>query len=397
MENFSIFPLQHRGMNCTCIRLLKDDWRNAIVRKLPHIRWSATHRCWYAPETEALKRALNEIFFVVEDPREEHPAKEQNAENNVRQHHPAKAKPAETEKRQHHPATEIVETDLVFPNAEDQLFVERFRRYLQVRNYAQETINNYVPALIHFLKYFHGRDVRKLNEVDLENYQMRSVVDKGLSHSYQNTLVSVVKLFYESVIGKQISPEFISRPRRERPLPKIMSMEEVSTLLHSVKNQKHRMMLALIYACGLRSGELISMRFADIQSSRMMIHIKAAKGNKDRLVPLSQKLLDQLREYYKIFRPKEWLFEGQYPGERYAKRSLQLVMKQALKSAGLSSAYRLHDLRHSYATHQLEAGTNEHIIQKLLGHSSIKTTTIYTKVARTTLEKVYNPFDHLDL
>ena len=177
MENFSIFPLQHRGMNCTCIRLLKDDWRNAIVRKLPHIRWSATHRCWYAPETEALKRALNEIFFVVEDPREEHPAKEQNAENNVRQHHPAKAKPAETEKRQHHPATEIVETDLVFPNAEDQLFVERFRRYLQVRNYAQETINNYVPALIHFLKYFHGRDVRKLNEVDLDNYQMRSVVD----------------------------------------------------------------------------------------------------------------------------------------------------------------------------------------------------------------------------
>jgi integrase/recombinase XerD len=266
-----------------------------------------------------------------------------------------------------------------------------------VRNYAEETINNYVPALNHFLKYFHGTDVRKLTKMDLEQYQMRTVIDRGLSHSYQNTLVSVVKLFYETIIGMKVEPEFIARPRRERPLPKIMSMEQVSAMLGSVKNQKHRMMLALIYACGLRSGELINLVFDDIQSTRMMIHIRRAKGNKDRLVPLSQKLLQQLREYYKIFRPKQWLFEGQHPGEQYSKRSLQMVMKQALKAAGLSREFRLHDLRHSYATHQLEAGTNEHIIQKLLGHSSIKTTTIYTKVARTTLEKVYNPFDHLDI
>jgi len=390
MENFSIFPLQHRGMNCTGIRLPKDDWRNELVRKLPHIRWSATHRCWYAPETEALKQELNEIFFVVED---------------LPEHHPAKVIPEDTSQphtdtsapRQHHPAKEIVATDNIFPNAEEQLFVERFRQYLQVRNYASETINNYVPALNHFLKYFHGTDVRKLTKMDLEQYQMRTVIDRGLSHSYQNTLVSVVKLFYETVVGMKVEPEFISRPRRQRPLPKIMSMEQVSAMLGAVKNQKHRMMLALIYACGLRSGELISMKFGDIQSTRMMIHIRAAKGNKDRLVPLSQKLLEQLREYYKIFRPKQWLFEGQQPGEQYSKRSLQMVMKHALKSAGLSSEFRLHDLRHSYATHQLEAGTNEHIIQQLLGHSNIKTTTIYTKVARTTLEKLHNPFDHLDL
>jgi hypothetical protein len=246
MENFSIFPLQHRGMNCTGIRLPKDDWRNELVKKLPHMRWSATHRCWYAPETEALKRALNEIFFVVDDLSEHHPTKDQMNETKLPQQDPAKEKINETKLPQHHPAKEIAATDNIFPNAEEQLFLERFRQYLQVRKYAEETINNYVPALNHFLKYFHGEDLRKLSNIDLEEYQMRAVIDKKLSISYQNTLISAVKLFYESVIGKKVDPEFIKRPRREKRLPNIMSMEQVAALINAVKNQKHRMMLALI-------------------------------------------------------------------------------------------------------------------------------------------------------
>lgn len=366
MNDFEIFQLQHRGMNCIGIRLPKEDERNQAVRVLTHVRWSATHRCWYAPETEALKQALNRIFFVIE------------------------SKDGENQRQTGSSA-------IHFPTEQHRQFIARFRQYLEVKNYTTDTINNYIPALMHFLRYFLGRDVGQLTNEDLERYQMETVIRKDLSTSYQNTLISAVKLFYESVIGRKVTPEFISRPRREKPLPSVMSMEQIATLLGSVRNMKHRMMLSMIYGCGLRSGELIGLKFDDIQSTRMMIHIKAAKGKKDRLVPLSMKLLEQLRDYYKAFRPKVWLFEGQFPGAKYTKRSLQLVLKQSLKAAGLSQRFRLHDLRHSYATHQLEAGTNEHIIQKLLGHSSIKTTTIYTKVARTTLEKVYNPFDHLDL
>lgn len=174
--------------------------------------------------------------------------------------------------------SQTASTPATFPTEQHQQFIARFRQYLEVKNYTTDTINNYIPALMHFLRFFLVRDVGQLTNEDLERYQMETVIRKDLSTSYQNTLISAVKLFNESVIGRKVTPDFISRPRREKPLPSVMSMEQIAKLLGSVRNTKHRMMLSMIYGCGLRSGELIGLKFDDIQSTRMMIHIKAAKG-----------------------------------------------------------------------------------------------------------------------
>jgi integrase/recombinase XerD len=375
MEDFSIISLQHRGMNCVGVRVPKGDPRLERVRQIPHMRWSQTHNCWYAPATEGCWEAVNAIFFVLKEP-------------------PNGDGPRENSSCTPEEAGNMVNT---FPNPLEARYLQRFLETMQVRNYAEETQKNYTQALTHFLKHFRGRDIPQLTNTDLERYQMEAIIAKQLSQSYQNMIISAVKLFYEKVLGRKVDPEFISRPRRERPLPDILSMQEIARMIQSVKNQKHRAMLGLIYGCGLRSGELLNLKLTDIPKHRNVIHLRAAKGSKDRLVPLSEKLRTQLREYYKIYKPKTYLFEGETEGAPYSKRSLQMVFKRALAQAKLSNIFRLHNLRHSYATHLLEAGTNEAVIQTLLGHASIKTTTIYTKVAQSTIDKIYNPFDHLDL
>jgi integrase/recombinase XerD len=154
-------------------------------------------------------------------------------------------------------------------------------------------------------------------------------------------------------------------------------------------------MLSLIYACGLRRGELLNLKPTDIDSKRGLLIIKQAKGRKDRITPISNKVIEMLRGYYKMFKPKVWLFEGQNPGEQYSEKSLQNVLKQALVKAKINKPVTLHWLRHSYATHLLEAGTDLRIIQELLGHKSSKTTEIYTHVSTKSLQKIKSPFDDL--
>jgi integrase/recombinase XerD len=178
-------------------------------------------------------------------------------------------------------------------------------------------------------------------------------------------------------------------------LPNVLSKEEVKAILESTKNIKHRAMLSLIYSCGLRCGELIHLKPTDIDSKRNLVIIRNGKGRKDRIVPLSPKILDLLREYYKSNKPKIYLFEGQFEGIMYSDRSLQLVLKQSLQTANIKKPVTLHWLRHSYATHLLESGTDLRYIQELLGHNSSKTTEIYTHVSTKSLQQIKSPFDDL--
>jgi integrase/recombinase XerD len=189
--------------------------------------------------------------------------------------------------------------------------------------------------------------------------------------------------------------EQLHRPKREKKLPNVLSKEEIKKILEMPMNIKHRTMLSLIYSCGLRCGELLKMKPKDIDSKRMLVMIRLAKGKKDRIVPLSEKVLQLLREYYKRYRPKEWLFEGQKVGEAYSERSLQLVLKHAIEKAGIKKPVSLHWLRHSYATHLLESGTDLRYIQELLGHKSSKTTEIYTHVSTKSIQNIRSPFDDL--
>lgn len=217
----------------------------------------------------------------------------------------------------------------------------------------------------------------------------------GLSSSYQNQIVNSIKLYFKTCRDTKIEVDKIHRPKREKVLPNVLSKEEVKAILNAHENIKHKMMLSLIYSCGLRCGELIALKPVNIDSKRNIILLKNAKGKKDRIAPLSLKILEMLREYYRQYKPINYLFEGQIAGQPYDARSLQLVLKQALKKASIAKPVTLHWLRHSYATHLLESGTDLRYIQELLGHNSSKTTEIYTHVSTKSIQQIKSPFDDL--
>jgi integrase/recombinase XerD len=221
------------------------------------------------------------------------------------------------------------------------------------------------------------------------------ILKKGYSSSYQNQVINAIKLFYRNRYRKKIQIDEIERPRRERRLPNVLSKTEVKAILTSPTNLKHRAMLSLIYACGLRRGELLNLTLKDIQSERNLLFIRQSKGKKDRVVPISNKIIEMLRDYYKVFKPKTWLFEGQFPNSKYSEKSLENVLKQSLAKTKITKKVSLHWLRHSYATHLLESGTDLRYIQELLGHSSSRTTELYTHVSTKNLQQIRSPFDDL--
>ena len=187
----------------------------------------------------------------------------------------------------------------------------------------------------------------------------------------------------------------IHRPKRAKVLPNVLSKEEIKLILNAHSNIKHKSMLSMIYSCGLRRSELLNLKFSDIDSKRNIVLLKNAKGKKDRITPLSPMILTMLREYYIAYKPKTWLFEGQAPGQPYSEKSLQSILKQALQKTGITKPVTLNWLRHSYATHLLESGTDLRYIQELLGHNSSKTTEIYTHVSTKSLQQIKSPFDDL--
>ncbi|HQD12630.1 MAG TPA: site-specific integrase [Chitinophagales bacterium] len=273
--------------------------------------------------------------------------------------------------------------------------IEQFSRWLQSRRYSDNTVKSYTDALKSFLLFHHEKRVEDLSNDDLIAYNNDYILKNEFSASYQNQVVNAVKLFFRTVENKRMDEVLIHRPKREKKLPNVLSKEEVKLILNAHSNIKHKAMLSLIYSCGLRCSELLALKPVHIDSKRNILIIKQAKGKKDRIVPLSDKILALLREYYKAYKPKAYLFEGQNAGQAYDDRSLQQVLKQALQKVGITKPVTLHWLRHSYATHLLENGTDLRYIQELLGHNSSKTTEIYTHVSTKSIQNIKSPFDDL--
>jgi integrase/recombinase XerD len=271
---------------------------------------------------------------------------------------------------------------------------EALTEWMQTRRYSANTIKVYRDCLKLFLHHV-NKPIHAITESDVQRFNSDYIVQRNLSASFQNQCINAIKLYFSLCQQRKFNPHLVQRPRRSKPLPNVLSKEEVKLLLDSLRNTKHRMMLALIYSCGLRRGELLSLKPADIDSKRMVVLIRNGKGRKDRIVPLSPKILEQLRAYFRMYRPRIYLFEGQHAGAAYDERSLQQVLKQAVQRAGINKPVTLHWLRHSYATHLLESGTDLRYIQELLGHSSSKTTEIYTHVSTHALGKIRSPFDSL--
>lgn len=286
--------------------------------------------------------------------------------------------------------------DFLLPlNPEFETVLHSFDRYLRSKRYSDRTVEVYCDALRVFFRFVQPEEIREIKNEDLIRYNNDYILKNNFSQSYQNQVVNAIKLFFSAIYQHKMDLDLVHRPRREKKLPNVLSKEEVKTILNSTTNLKHRMMLSLIYACGLRRSELLNLIPSDISADRGLILIRQSKGKKDRVVPLSPTLLIQLREYYKIYKPQFWLFEGEKPKTKYGERSLQLVLKRSLSKSKIDKDVTLHWLRHSYATHLMESGTDLRFIQELLGHSSSKTTEIYTHVSTKSIQNIRSPFDEL--
>ena len=278
----------------------------------------------------------------------------------------------------------------------DSQIIEDVKKKMLLRNYASNSIEVYCGCLILYFRYCSEHQLNPTT--DIKEF-MLYLVGKKYSTSYQNQCINAVKFYREQILGLERKYIHIDRPMKEKTLPEVLSLKEINYIFKACDNLKHLMILKTIYACGLRISEVLSLELKDINSHRMTIRIRQSKRRKDRIVPIPEELIFALRDYYKVYRPFRYLFEGQYSSQEeplpYSSRSVQAILRQACQKVGIKRKITPHTLRHSYATHLYEHGINLRSIQVLLGHSSSKTTEIYTHVSNTHITNTPSPLSFL--
>jgi integrase/recombinase XerD len=266
---------------------------------------------------------------------------------------------------------------------------------LQMKAYSESTLKTYRNEFAQLLYLLKANSVNELTADRLRGYFLYCINTLKLSENTLHSRINAVKFYFEQVLHRQKFFFDIPRPKKPSILPKVIHAKDIKQLFEVTANLKHNTMLKLCYGMGLRVSEIVNLKVTDIDSKSMQVLVQRAKGKKDRYVNLPESVLLQLREYFRQYRPKKYLFEGQY-GEPYSTRSAQQVFKAALKKSRVNKDIGIHGLRHSFATHLLENGTDIKFIQELLGHNDIKTTLRYTHVSQRSLKKVKSPLDTME-
>ena len=265
---------------------------------------------------------------------------------------------------------------------------------LTLKGLSSKTIAIYQSNLKQFFAYFDSADLAALTKDQIEGYVSTLVSKYKISDQSQNSIINAIKSYYEHTLGKSREYYNITRPKKSQDLPNVLSKEEVKKIIHQPKNIKHRAILTTLYSAGLRISEVTRLRICDVHSDRGFLFIKDSKGKKDRHAVLNPQLLLLLREYYKNYKPSYWLFEGMN-GEKYSTTSIQKIFRKAVQESKTNAWATVHTLRHSYATHLLEGGVNLRYIQTSMGHSSSKTTEIYTRVINISNKTLKSPLELL--
>lgn len=352
-ENYKLSFDQHRSK---AVILLRFDYDKNLVQELrnryPSAKWSRTKKAWYLPDLPVLRDKLG-----------------------LREKEPS-------EKSLKGIAPQNVQAYL------------RMQEQLCLKGYSANTKRIYLAEFAHLLKLIKNHPVELLNPKKLKDYFLYCLNQEGMKERKLNGKINAIKFYFEQVMHSERMFFDIPRPKKPLTLPKMLSKVEVKKIFTETTNLKHLIALKMCYGMGLRVSEVVRLKLEHLDSCRMVVQVVAAKGKKDRYVPLPESILPQLRVYYKKYSPKEFLLEGQYGGA-YSKGSVQQVFKKAMRKARIRKNIGVHGLRHSYATHLLEAGADMRFIQELLGHNSIKTTQIYTKVTPRSLSKIASPLDSL--
>ena len=387
MTPIKLEPLFHRERHCIAIRFEYNSDIAKVVKTIPGTRFSITHKCWYIPEGEPVLELLTSTF------RQEGIGVEDKV---------SRVATAATDRRDD-PEVKILFGQEKFSHnrfkvpelSPDHLkSLRMMEQRLNVKGYSANTKRTYLQQFKEFLAFYYDTFPGDLSEIEIDNYMLYLVEQKKVSRSTQGQAINAIKFFYEGVLKQEKKVYNLERPIREKRLPEVLSVEEVLSIFENVANLKHRLMLMLIYSAGLRRSELLNLKVGDVDSNRKIIFVRAGKGKKDRQTILAQSVIPMLEEYLDKFTPVFWLFYGP-GGQQYSATSLQAILKNAVRAAGIRKRVRLHMLRHSFATHLLEAGTSTRYIQVLLGHESPKTTEMYTHVAVTGLYKIKSPLDSL--
>ncbi len=374
MKNLTVERVIYDGVSRVALRFPYDPDLIALVKELPDARWSSTNRYWHIPDKPDM---VKELFRLLKG-------------KTFLDY--SRLKP---EKRQEPLPGVKVSATLGELSPGDIANIEEFRKWMVHRRYSDSTISTYIGMLGCFLRFIKPKESQEINSDDMVRFVNEYVIPRRLSYTFQNQVISATKLFFNHFYKVKLAVETFKRPRREHKLPNVLSKEEIKSILQAPSNLKHRAMLSIIYACGLRRSELLNLKPGDIDRQRGVLLIRQSKGKKDRIVPISDKIFKLLEEYRISYRTLNWLFEGQFKGGRYSEKSLESVLKQSLRKAGIKKPVTLHWLRHSYATHLLESGTDLRFIQELLGHSSSRTTEIYTHVSTKSLQNIKSPYEDL--
>ena len=324
----------------------------ALKKQYPFCRWSNTNKCWYITDSIEIRKQTG---LTLKGP----------AENLFHKIQPI-----------------------------NQMALQKMENQLKLKAYSTNTTKVYLGEFSQLLILLKKHAVDTLTPERLKSYLLYCVNELKLSETHLHSRLNALKFYFEQVLHKEKFFMDIPRPKSKSTLPKVLSTKDIQKLFDVTTNTKHKLMLQLCYGMGLRVSEIVKLKISDIDSKRMQVLIENSKGKSDRYVNLPESVLILLRSYYKAYKPKFFLFEGQYGGQ-YSIRSVQAVFKNGLRLAKINKPVGIHSLRHSYATHLLEYGTDMTFIQKLLGHSDIKTTMIYAKVGRKEIQKVKSPLDKM--
>lgn len=279
-------------------------------------------------------------------------------------------------------------------NPENDKVINALDEQLKLKGYSFKTRKLYKGHINRFVSFI-NKSISTIEAQEIRKYILFLLDEGQVSHTYANQAISALKFLFNDILQKNSMIESLPRLKKEKKLPEVLSFQEVTRILEALKNEKHRTILFLIYSAGLRVGEVVKLTTQDIDSQRMLIHVVQGKGRKDRYTVLSEIALEQLRKYYKLYKPEKWLFPGQNPKEYLTVRTVERIFENACTAAKITKKVSVHSLRHSFATHLLEGGIDLRYIQELLGHESSKTTEIYTHVTEKSISKIQSPLDKI--
>ncbi|SKB77424.1 site-specific tyrosine recombinase/integron integrase [Maribacter arcticus] len=372
LKSITLYHLMIKDVKMIGIKFTPDKLIQNLIKGLPDPKWSQQYNMAYIPNTKAnLSIVFNTFKGVVW----------------INYNRFLSNKPVNT-------SNETVDVQWFRKRKtvpEYRLCPEEFLLKLELRRYANSTVKTYVTFFELFINFHKDKELKALDENDIRVF-LQHLIQKKHSNSYVNQAINAIKFYYEVVLGMPNRFYEIERPRKESKLPKVISKEEILSIIENTNNIKHRCIVQLLYGSGLRRSELLNLKLHDIDSKRMLVRVVGSKGNKDRLTLLSKTALNDLRKYYTKYEPHIYLFEGK-KGIKYSGASVLKIVKTAAEKARIRTTVTPHVLRHSFATHLLESGTDLRQIQVLLGHGSTKTTEIYTHVATNTFESIKNPLD----